>query len=89
MDKRIIIEFTDGRSFENLVNQITGLPEDEVLAAIERGINLMKERGFYLTGTRTFQEWTPMGWIRMAEAELHTVPASITAGFRTHAAYLR
>lgn len=89
MDKRIVIEFTNGRSFDNLVVQITNRPEDEVLAGIDRASSLMKERGFYMTGTRTFQEWTPLGWVRMTEAELHQQSPKIVGGFRTAAAFLR
>ena len=87
-DRRIVVEFTDGRRFDNLVARITGKPEDEVLADLGRGIQLMRDRGFKPTGTRTFQAWSPEGWVRMGEEEVHRQPARI-AGFAPKSAFLR
>ena len=88
MDKRIVIEFTNGRGFDNLVVATSGRPEDEVLAEIQRANTLMEGRGFKMTGTRTFQEWTPYGWVRMSEEQVHEQPARIVGGFRTRSAFL-
>jgi len=89
MDKRIVIEFTNGRTFDNLVTKITGRPDDEVLAEIDRSISLMAARGFKPTGIRTFQRWSWLGWVRMTEKEVHEQGPKTVAGFRTSAAYIR
>jgi len=89
MDKRIIIEFTNGRTFDNLVVQYANRPEDEVLAELDRSIQLMAGRSFHPTGIRTFQEWTPLGWVRMTEEELHQQNPKYVGGFRTSSAFIR
>lgn len=86
---RIIIEFSDGRSLDNLVIRTDDRPEIEVLADVDRAMRLMAERGFRPTGTRTFQTWGLFGWRRMAESELHQRGPRYEGGFRTSAVHLR